>query len=186
MKATIQLVSLKDASLTPQKREIDLSGPRPTENIGAPIRTLCESWLVKYKQPLFELVIDGEVRGQVKPSGKMLADKIASVNFGISEAIVNTRFTTAEMTNDKATKDSVALNIAKAFGHKGPAVSVRAACGNIQALEKAIKVTRKWTKVDIEDKYRASVDPRILELEDNATKERKALAVAKKQLTAGK
>jgi hypothetical protein len=189
MKAVIQLVSKKDASLTPYKKDINLNIPRPTEAIGGPIRVMCEKVLKNYKQPMFELIIDGEVRGQVEPKGKMMVDKIASVNFAMAEILINTRFTDDEMLYGKATKDKVALGIAKAFGHEGTTVTARAAAGNILALEKAMKVEIKWTKVDMNDKYRKSVDPRILVLEDNAQAERKTKALAAKnkplQITAG-
>ena len=188
MLVTIQIVSLKDKSLTPQTRNVDLSVDRPTESIGNAIRSLIEKCSVAYKQPCLEVVINKEVRGQFIPKGKMFADKVASVNFGITEIILNTRFTTDELTSDKQSSDGIALNIAKAFGHKGTKVTVRAASANLMAVQKSVSVTKKWTAVDIEDKYRELTDPRILALEDAAKEERKALAIEKKalQITAGK
>ena len=65
---------------------------------------------------------------------------------------------------------------------------MRAASANLMAVQKSVSVTKKWTAVDIEDKYRELTDPRILALEDAAKEERKALAIEKKalQITAGK
>lgn len=189
MNATIQIISLKDKSLTPYRREINLSVDRPTIEIGNAIRFLIERCLVSYKQPCIQVVMGGEVRGEFIPKGKMFADKVASVNFGITEIILNTRFTTDELTSDKRSEDKIAVNIAKAFGHKGKQVSVRSASANLHAVQKSVTVTKKWIAVDIEDKYRSITDPAILKLEDEAKEKRKQKAIetkAAKLLTAGK
>lgn len=189
MEAIIQIISLKDKSLTPYERKVNLSVDRPTIEIGNAIRFLIERCSVSYKSPCIQVVIGNEVRGEFIPKGKMFADKIASVNFGITEIILNTRFTTDELTNNAKSNDEIALNIAKAFGHKGKQVTVRAASANLMAVQKSVTVTKKWTAVDIEDKYRAITDPQIVALEDAAKEERKQKAIATKTaklLTAGK
>jgi len=188
MKATIQIVSLKDASLTPQVRNVDLSIGRPTETIGNAVRSLIEKCSVSYKQPCIQVVINKEVRGEFTPKGKTFAEKIRSVNFGITEIILNSRFTTDELTFNKSSKDEIALGIAKAFGHKGQNISVDVASNNLMAVEKAVKVNLKYTRQDAKELYESLVPKHILEAEAKISAERKALAAAKKalQITAGK
>jgi predicted DNA binding CopG/RHH family protein len=188
MNITIQIVSLKDKSLTPQVRKVDLSQGRPTEVIGNAVRSLVEKCSVSYKQPCLQVIVDKEVRGEFTPKGKTFAEKIRSVNFGITEIILNSRFTIDELTFNKHSKDSIALNIAKAFGHKGAAISVDVASNNLMAVEKAIKVNLKYARIDANDLYESFVPKHILEAEAQAKAERKALSVSKKalQLTEGK
>lgn len=188
MEVTIQIVSLKDSSLTPQKRLVNLSEGRPTETIGNAVRSLIEKCSVAYKQPCIQVVINKEVRGEFTPKGKTFAEKIRSVNFGITEIILNSRFTIDELTFNKATKDGIALGIAKAFGHKGANISVDVASNNLMAVEKAVKVNLKYAREDAKSLYESLVPTHILEAEEKAKQERKALAEAKKalQLTEGK
>lgn len=188
MLVTIQIVSLKDSSLTAQKRNVDLSAGRPTEVIGNAVRSLIEKCSVAYKQPCLQVVVDKEVRGSFTPKGKTFAEKIRSVNFGITEIILNSRFTTDELTFNKHSKDGIALGIAKAFGHKGTAISVDVASNNLMAVEKAVKVNLKYARQDAKELYESLVPKEILALEEQAKSERKALAIAKKalQVTAGK
>jgi hypothetical protein len=187
MQVTIQIISLKDKSLTAQVRKVDLSVGRPTEVIGNAVRSLIEKCSVSYKQPCIQVVIDKEVRGEFTPKGKTFAEKIRSVNFGITEIILNSRFTTDELTFNKASKDGIALGIAKAFGHKGANISVDVASNNLMAVEKAVKVTLKYTRQDAKELYESLVPAHILQSEAKAKEERKALAAAKKalQLTEG-
>lgn len=188
MNVTIQIVSLKDKSLTPQTRNVDLTQGRPTEQIGNAVRSLVEKCSVSYKQPCLQVIVDKEVRGEFTPKGKTFAEKIRSVNFGITEIILNSRFSTDELTFNKNSKDSIALGIAKAFGHKGTAISVDVAGNNLMAVEKAIKVSLKYAREDAKALYESLVTPEILALETQAKAERKALSAAKKalQLTEGK
>jgi hypothetical protein len=128
------------------------------------------------------------LKGSFAPKGKTFAEKIRSVNFGITEIILNSRFTTDELTFNKASKDEIALGIAKAFGHKGQNISVDVASNNLMAVEKAVKVNLKYARLDAKELYESLVPKGILEAEAKAKEERKALSIAKKalQLTAGK
>jgi len=187
MQVTIAIVSLKDSSLTPQIRNVDLSKGRPTEAIGNAVRSLIEKCSVAYKQPCLQVIVDKEVRGAFTPKGKTFAEKIRSVNFGITEIILNSRFSTDELTFNKATKDEIALGIAKAFGHKGANISVDVASNNLMAVEKAVKVNLKYARIDAKDLYESLVPKEILAAEELAKQERKLIAEAKKalQLTEG-
>lgn len=188
MKVTIAIVSLKDSSLTAQVRHIDLESGRPTEVIGNAVRSLIEKCSVAYKQPCLQVIVDKEVRGEFTPKGKTFAEKIRSVNFGITEIILNSRFTTDELTFNRASKDGIALGIAKAFGHKGGNISIDVASNNLMAVEKAVKVNLKYARLDAKELYESLVPTNILEAEAKAKEERKAIAIAKKalQITAGK
>ena len=188
MQAKISIISLKDSSLTPQVRSINLSEGRPTEVIGNAVRSLIEKCSVAYKQPCLQVTIDKEVRGSFIPKGKTFAEKIRSVNFGITEIILNSRFTTDELTFNRASKDGIALGIAKAFGHKGAVISVDVASNNLMAVEKAVKVNLKYAREDAKALYESLVPSHILEAEAKIAKARKALAQEKKalQITEGK
>lgn len=186
MNINIQIVSLKDASLTPQTRKVDLSAGRPTDIIGNAVRSLIEKCSVSYKKPCIQVVIDKEVRGEFTPKGKTFAEKIRSVNFGITEIILNSRFTTDELTFNKVSKDNVALGIAKAFGHKGANISIDVASNNLMAVAKAVRVSLKYAREDSKALYEALVSPEILALEEKARLDRKAISIAKRALlTAG-
>lgn len=188
METIISIVSLKDSSLTPQVRKVDLTKGRPTEAIGNAVRSLVEKCSAAYKQPCLQVHVDKELVGSFIPKGATFAEKIRSVNFGITELILNSRFTTAEIMENKATKDEIALGIAKAFGHKGANVAVDSAVQNLKAVEKAAKTITKYAKQDGTKLYESLVGSQILALESKAKEERKALAEAKKslQITAGK
>lgn len=181
MEAIIAIVSLKDSSLTPQIRKIDLSSGRPTELIGNAVRSLVEKCSAAYKQPCLQVHVGKEMVGAFSPKGGTFAEKIRSVNFGITELILNSCFTTEELMNNSNTANPIALGIAKAFGHNGTKVSVDVAVQNLKAVEKAAKTVTKYAKQDSNKLYEKIVGADILALENQAKVERKALAEAKKQ-----
>lgn len=175
----IAIVSLKDASLTPQVRNVDLTAGRPTEQIGNAVRSLIQTCSNAYKKPALRVYVGQEMVGEFSPKGSTFAEKVRSVNFGITEIVLNSRFSTDELTFNKNSKDEIALGISKAFGFKGASVCVDVAAKNLKAVEKAAKAITKYATIDANGLYQSLVGPEILAAIAQDKEERKLLTASK-------
>jgi hypothetical protein len=178
---TIELISMSDASLTPQRRVINFEkGERPTIVLGNVLRKLLK-WTPSYKSPVITLSQGDDMIGMVKASGKG-ASQFTNVNMELLKLISESRFTTEELTELKSSSDGLLNDLNKPFGHKGTKLSPTASEERLKAVHKSFKDSIAWAKADGKSLYESMTPTSVKQWKIKNGEERKQLAAAKKLL----